>query len=71
MKVISLRTERFGAVAGSMFSDTRNGILSGCLFLVFKSPLGWGDYGVCTSLKAKGHNGHYTEHDLLTPLPLN
>ena len=58
-KEILPRTERFGAVAGSTLRDTRDGILLGCLFLVFKSPHGWGDYGVCSGSKTKGHKSHH------------
>jgi len=69
MKEISSRTERFGAIAGFMFSDTRDGIRFGCLFWYLNSPHG-GEPKMYVQAKAKDFRGHYTEHDLLTPQPL-
>ena len=63
------RTERFGAVTGSLFSDTKTVSLQGA-FLVLNPRIRTGRLRrMFKHCYAKGRNSHYAEHDLSTPRP--
>ena len=62
VKEISSRTERFGAVRSSSFSDTEQVSVKDA-FLVFKSPYDRGAYGVCSRFTPKDHKSHFAKHD--------
>ena len=72
VKEISSRTERFGAVAGSLSRDTKCGIHFWVLFWYLKSPQGGEPKMDVQALfyKAKDFRSHYSRYDLLTPQPL-